>query len=160
MHNVRSFLQCNAMQCNAMQKVHRLCYASLHNVRSFVQCNATTDVISLMNMGKSQFWCAMHGQKCICFSSMMHNDRSFLQCNKIGYLFNEHELVVVCNAVQSKKCIAYMLLLSGQRQIVCAMQCKNINVISLMNMGRSQFWCAMRKVHYLPCILSLSNKMS
>ena len=33
-------LVCNAMQCNAMQKVHGLCYSSIHNVRSFVKCNA------------------------------------------------------------------------------------------------------------------------
>ena len=74
MLNVRSFLQCNAIQCNAtcylftehgkelvsvcnaMQRVHK-CYSSMHNVRSFLQCNAmqcnATCVISLMNMGRS-----------------------------------------------------------------------------------------------------------
>ena len=69
-----------------------------------------------------------------------------IQCNATCYLFTEHgkELVLVCNAMQSKTCnaiqckkvIAYMLFFNAPRsnnRLCNAMQ----HVISLMNMGRS-----------------------
>ena len=125
---VRSQLWC-AMQCKA-KRAQPIFYSSMHNVRSSVQCNATY-LISLMNMGRSQFWCAMQCKSAYSkYYSSMHNVRSSLQCNATCYLFNEHgkELVLVCSAMQCKKCMVYISFFNAQLQIVCAMQCKMLSL--------------------------------
>ena len=48
----------SGLQCNVKYAYPKY-YSSVHNVRSFLQCNAMQHVISKMNMGSSYFWCAM-----------------------------------------------------------------------------------------------------
>ena len=144
MPNVRSFVQCNAkcylfnkhgkqlvLECNAMQCkkcINILQCTTLDRFCKTMKC-CITYVISFMNMGRSQFGCAMQYNACIqsiCYSSM-HKVRSFVQCNAC-YCKYLKELVLVCIAMQCKKCMAYMLFFSAQRQIVCAMQCKMLSL--------------------------------
>ena len=171
--NVRSFVQyntkcylfnkylkqlvlvCNAMQCKKCINVILQCTTLDRLCKTIICC--ITYVISLMNMGWSQFGCAMQYSACIqpiCYSSM-HNDRSLVQCNAKCYFFNKHlkELVLVCNAMQCKKCIHVIIQCTTLDRFCNAMQ----HVISLVNMGKSQFWCAMQCKKYINVILQCTT---
>ena len=121
MHNVRSFVQSNAMLhnicylfnehgkelvrvCNVIQ-CKPICYSSIHNVRSIVQCNATCNLFNEHGKELVLVCNAMQKVHSLCYSSI-HKVRSFVQGNamlhNICYLFNKHgkRLVLVCNAMQ------------------------------------------------------------
>ena len=108
------------MQCK------KCIYVILQCTTSDRLCNAMQHVISLMNMGRSWFYCAMQckakSAKPICYSSM-HNVRSSVKCNATRYLVNEHgkELVLLCNAKSAYP--KYFLQCTTLNHFCNAMQC-------------------------------------
>ena len=88
------------MQCNAMQKVHGLCYSSIHNVRSFAKCNAKcylfnqngNEVVLVCNV---ILQCTTLDRLC---NATTHNTISLMNMGMVKFL--------VCNVMQ---CNAKML---------------------------------------------------
>ena len=129
----RSKIWC-AMQCNAKSPYPK-CYSSVHNVRSFlqcnaIQCNATCYLFTEHGKELVSVCYAIQCKTCIANVSLQCTTLElFVQCNAKCYLFNEHlkELVLMCNAMQKVHGLWYSSMHNVRSIVQCNAKCYLFN---------------------------------